>query len=112
MHCYIYFKAIIKLLSDESMLKTLSKNCLSTSQQYDFDKMIPQYIEYFNNPQLKTITANLSNSEQAIIDSMQNNHNQHARRIKAFKVAQKVIPKPVKKKLVAAINKSYNYLNK
>lgn len=107
-----YFKAILKLLADEPLRNKLSQSGLETSKRYDFDNIVSSYIEYFNHPSFKTTTPSFNKQEQKIIDSMKNNHNQHARRIKAFNIAQKIIPNSFKRKFIAIVNKLYNYINK
>lgn len=107
-----FVKAITKLLNNHKLLQTLSQNGLSTAAQYDFDTIVPKYIDYFDHPELKEIPSNFTDAEQAIIDNMQQDHHQHARRIKAFNITKRLIPKSAKKKLIATINKLYNYTNK
>ena len=107
-----YITQIERILKDPKKANLLKTNGKSTATSYDFDKIIEQYIKYFENPLLKKIPEQFSDKEKAIIDSMQQDHNRHARHIRIFKIAEKITPKPTKMLFTKIINKLYNYLNK
>lgn len=108
----LYIKEIKKLITDKRIANSISQNGIATARKYDFDKTIPQYITFLNNPPLRNDSLILSETEQKIIADMEQQHNQHARRIGFFRILQKVTPKPIKKVAAKVINKLYNYINR
>ena len=107
-----YLKEITKLLNNSDMCNTLIKNGLDTSKKYDFDKIVTQYISYFDHPQVLKTTKHFSQKEEKIIKSMQQDHSKHSRNISLFNIAKKITPKPIKIIAVKVVNKLYNYINK
>lgn len=107
-----YIEQIKKVLENNELAKSLKNNGKKTASSYDFDKSVEQYEKYFKNPKTKNIPQKLSEKENAILLNMQKDHNKHSNRIKAFRIAKKIVPKPAKIFAIKTINKLYNYINR
>ena len=105
-----YIKAIIKALSDQTELEKISKNAQTTSKGFNFQETIEEYISLFNKvDSLESQAEPLSSIDSEICGNMQQEHNEHAKKIRAFTIAKRLTPGPIKRKASSIINKLYKY---
>lgn len=107
-----YIKTITKALSDPQNLKTISKNGQKTATNFNFLQKIGAYIELFNTIDSKPSTSEpLTEKDLKICKSMHQERVGHSKKIRAFTIAKKITPKPIKYKAVSVIDKLYRYIN-
>lgn len=107
----LYINAIKTILDDKNLSEKLLDEGQKTAIEHDFDNLVPQYINYFNNVKnQKSCRQPLTKQDVEIITGMQQERKSHTKKIIAFEIAKKVTPKPIKYKAVSLIEKLHKYI--
>lgn len=112
-HPQDYVDAIQKTLTHPETQSSLLKEGENTAKTHDFDAIIHQYIDYFRSiTDQDSERQELTETDQTIIDGMQQERKKHAKKIAAFEIAKKITPRPIKRFGIKIAGKIYDYVNK
>ena len=103
-----YFEKLNLLLNDNKLFNKMKTEGEKTTKQFDYDKKIEQYINYFSNIQNNNKVKELTEEEKKIIEVRNINYKQNSKTKKITYAINKIIPNFIKEKLKKIITVLYN----
>ena len=102
-----YVEKLELLLNDKDMYNSMKKNIEQTCKDFDYEKSVEKYIEYFKNVKPYGKKLKLSENDKKMIEKYSNQQNAINKKRKLYYVA-KLIPKSLKNKMKKVITYLYN----
>ena len=104
-----YIEKLNELLSSEKLVKSMKKRINNTAQEFDYDNMIEQYINYLNSDnKYKTYKEKYTKKDEIIINSMTKRQAQQVTSKRKIYYIAKIVPKSFKRKIKNVITFLYH----
>ena len=102
-----YVEKLELLLNDKDMYNSMKKNIEQTCKDFDYEKSVEKYIEYFKNVKPYGKKLKLSETDKKMIEKYSEQQNAINKKRKLYYIA-KLIPKSLKNKMKKVITYLYN----
>lgn len=102
-----YVEKLELLLNDKDMYNSMRKNIEQTCKDFDYEKSVEKYIEYFKNVKPYGKKLKLSETDKKMIEKYSEQQNAINKKRKLYYIA-KLIPKSLKNKMKKVITYLYN----